>query len=66
MLEYSTPRELQTALSSLFPQPDLDSSNFFTLQRLILNLEYSLIDTALRHSPATINRFDSAGRTALH
>lgn len=66
MHEYSTPRELQIGLSSLFPQPDLDSRHFSTLQRLILHLEYSSIDTALRHSRPTINHRDSAGRTALH
>ncbi|KEF55171.1 uncharacterized protein A1O9_08825 [Exophiala aquamarina CBS 119918] len=66
MHEYSTPRELQTALSSIFPQPDLDSRQFSTLQRLILNLEYSSIDIALRQSRPIINHRDSAGRTALH
>jgi ankyrin repeat protein len=66
MHEHSTPRELQTALSSIFPQPDLDSRNFSTLRRLISNLEYSSIETAMHHFRATINHCGSAGCTALH
>lgn len=66
MNEYSTSPELRTTLSSIFPEPDLDSRHFSTLQRLILHLEYSSVEIALRQSRPTINHCDSAGRTALH